>query len=279
MQSNAGFIYLVCEREFLSNGLDIYKIGMTENILKRMSQYPKGSQLLLALYTNDVKFHERFLIDKFCMDFKARVDIGREYFQGDVACMIQSICNYINSKRTFISLHSTNVPDVKKDNSIIIMEFVDESRDSFSLATLKSKDVYNSFIKWANNKDYLNFVTHLQFTKELKSSFGVVDKAHRFPSGVDKALIFPNLLPSDEDIEKTSLSIVEFVQEYIVKDKDCHFTLKQAKQVFVESKYFNGVIKTLKNDLIKCLQTPCIESKRINGYLKRYVFIGFKINK
>lgn len=76
-----GFIYLLCEREFA--GQDVYKIGMTENILKRMRQYPKSSQLLLALYTDDVNLHEKFLINKFGMDFKARPDIGREYFQGD----------------------------------------------------------------------------------------------------------------------------------------------------------------------------------------------------
>lgn len=267
-----GFIYLVCEREFVANGQDVYKIGMTENILKRMRQYPKGSRLLFTIYTDDVKIHEKFIINKFCIDFKARPDIGREYFQGNVCSMIDYICKYINSHAQVVE----TVHEAKKeaDASIVIMEYVDESRDILNQATLKSKELYASFLDWVDGKHLLNVITHHQFTKELKKSFGVVIKAHRFASGIDQAVVFPDLLPCVVD-DGVSYGVTDFVKDFITPDKNSHFTLKQAKEVYRESKYFNGNIQGLRKELVKVLGRPCIKQKKINGKNIKNVFEGY----
>lgn len=70
------------EREFLNKDEHIYKIGRTENIAKRVMQYPKGSRLVCAVYCDDEKKMETILKNKFCIEFKARSDIGSEYFEG-----------------------------------------------------------------------------------------------------------------------------------------------------------------------------------------------------
>ena len=57
--------------------------------------------------------------------------------------------------------------------------------------------------------------------------------------------------------------VFKFVQEFIVKDKDRSFTLKQAKDAFKNSEHFNNKIQTLKNDLQKLLKTVCEDSKRV----------------
>lgn len=72
-------------------------------------------------------------------------------------------------------------------------------------------------------------------------------------------------------------NVFKFVSEHIVKDKHCFFTLKQAKEAFKNSEYYNGKIQTLKNDLQKLLKVVCEESKRMNGKVERYVFCGYSL--
>lgn len=83
---------------------------------------------------------------------------------------------------------------------------------------------------------------------------------------------------SKEYIEEND-NVFKFVNENIVKKKDGYFTLKQAKEAFKDSEFFNGKLQTLKNDLIKCLKTPCIEQKWINSKNERYVFEGYSISQ
>lgn len=97
MEDLSGFIYILQLREFIKTKEEIYKIGMTKDISKRILQYPKGTQLHMALFTENVQVCERFLINKFRQDFKGRLDIGREYFEGDRTTMIETIYNYIQN--------------------------------------------------------------------------------------------------------------------------------------------------------------------------------------
>jgi hypothetical protein len=46
---NQGYLYVIHVREFLRNGEHIFKVGRTENIKRRMSQYPKGSKLIASI--------------------------------------------------------------------------------------------------------------------------------------------------------------------------------------------------------------------------------------
>lgn len=46
---NSAYLYIVYEREFIRLKQDVYKVGYTENIKQRMSQYPKGS-IAMAIF-------------------------------------------------------------------------------------------------------------------------------------------------------------------------------------------------------------------------------------
>lgn len=72
-------------------------------------------------------------------------------------------------------------------------------------------------------------------------------------------------------------NVFKFVSEFIVKDATAFFTLKEAKDAFKYSEYFNGKILTLKNDLQKVLKCVCIEGKKINKKCERNVFMGYKV--
>lgn len=71
-------------------------------------------------------------------------------------------------------------------------------------------------------------------------------------------------------------NVLNFVKESIVKDPKGFFTLKEAKERFKMSQYFNGKLTTLKNELQKVLKIECFDEKRIDGSKYRSVFIGYK---
>lgn len=122
-----------------------------------------------------------------------------------------------------------------------------------------------------------NFLYELRDTKEYKMEFLrlLLDNYNH-----DYQFEMPHCIASNskEYIEEND-NVLKFVQDRIVKVKDSFFTLKQAKEAFKQSEYFNNKIQTLKNDLIKCLKIPCIEQKRINGKKENYVFEGYKLEK
>lgn len=74
-------------------------------------------------------------------------------------------------------------------------------------------------------------------------------------------------------------NVAQFVEEFIVKsvEKDAHFTLKEAKELFSRQEYFNGRVGTLKTDLEKLLKVTCLDQKKIDGKNTRYVFMGYII--
>ena len=94
------YIYLLQEREFLNKDEDIYKIGKTKQPnLKRVSQYPIGSIVIIQYRCIDCTKIERELLKLFAETFTLRKDIGSEYFEGDSFQMSCDICRIIQDER------------------------------------------------------------------------------------------------------------------------------------------------------------------------------------
>lgn len=91
-------IYLLQEREFVNSGENIYKIGRTSNFKNRMSDYPKGSKLLHVKTTSNSTKDEEELLKIFNCMFINRTDIGKEYFQGNLKGLSDTIDNYFVHK-------------------------------------------------------------------------------------------------------------------------------------------------------------------------------------
>jgi hypothetical protein len=87
---NTSYLYLIQEREFLHAGTDVVKAGRTSNLLQRMSQYPKSSVALCAfpVADADAAVAEAALLGALRQRFKARRDVGLEYFEGSVPSMV-----------------------------------------------------------------------------------------------------------------------------------------------------------------------------------------------
>ena len=98
------YVYLLQEREFVTHDEPVYKIGRTAQLnFIRFNQYPKNSKSYFQSYCGNCQICEKLIIDLFSVKYIRRVDIGSEYFEGDVCSMIIDICtilsNYLTSSR------------------------------------------------------------------------------------------------------------------------------------------------------------------------------------
>lgn len=87
--SISNFIYLLQEREFLNTGENIYKIGITESLHNRMGHYPKGSKIFCVIPVSGDP--EALCLFNFRQKFVSRIDIGSEYFEGNLDLMIKEL--------------------------------------------------------------------------------------------------------------------------------------------------------------------------------------------
>lgn len=88
---NSGYIYVIREREFVNMNQNVYKIGRTDNFLRRFSQYPKNSEIIFVNKINNQCKIETKLIRKLKQKFKHRKDIGNEYFEAEKDALLDIV--------------------------------------------------------------------------------------------------------------------------------------------------------------------------------------------
>lgn len=83
MQAQSGNVYMLIEREFIQSKRYVYKVGKTSRPLgRRVAQYPKGSEVLISMWTPDITTTETIILQHFKRNFRHRPEYGREYFSG-----------------------------------------------------------------------------------------------------------------------------------------------------------------------------------------------------
>ena len=86
------YVYLIQEREFVQSEKPIFKIGKTIQLnFSRFKQYPKGSIMIHHSTCFNCNTCEREIIQLFKTNYKQRLDIGTEYFEGDYKSMLRDI--------------------------------------------------------------------------------------------------------------------------------------------------------------------------------------------
>lgn len=271
---SAGYIYILREREFITTGQNVYKIGMTKNVAQRMSKYPKDSELIYNHKIDNVQCVERYLINKFTEDFIPRKDIGSEYFQGNLKSMIATIYNYIMSNMPDEDTPTALQKAKLIDNSDIVIKYIDEFRSELRCATVKSDDVYAAFLKWATEKNYFHNVTNANFAKELKSLFGVKKEVVNNSEGVYFSLEFPNLMPYVRKKINNKESVEKFVKEYIIPDKNGYFNVERAESLYRKSIYYIG--GSIVHNLMEILGVTVVKKqigRRMMFVVEGYSFI------
>ena len=188
----SGYIYLLIEREFIKTHEPIYKIGETErDPNKRFIAYPKDSIVLFCIMVNRCLKTEKNLIKEFKLQFKQRLDIGLEYFEGSSTKMINTIIDYIiNNDLIYNSLnddtYSINdcVEGVKvTNNKKEGLSFTDvysknENIKSFLLEKIEKTKNNNDFLtvkqlyEHYNDWDPKSSIGKIEFGKQIENIFG-----------------------------------------------------------------------------------------------------------
>lgn len=141
-----------------------------------------------------------------------------------------------------------------------ISRFVDKSEvDVKEHKYARDPEVIQSF------KD--NVAMRMEFIRVL---FEAYDQGWEFPMS-------DAIKESSKDYLEDNDAVLKFAKQWIVKDPEGYFTLKEAKQKFMLCEYFNQRSKTLKNDLQKALGTVCHTQKWLDGANHPSVFMGFRI--
>lgn len=89
-------LYLIQVRECKTDNNEVYKIGRSKNLAKRIYQYPNGSIAYLIIECQDSKKHETELIKLFTSKYKLKRFYGNEYFIGNLDIMKQDIIKYVS---------------------------------------------------------------------------------------------------------------------------------------------------------------------------------------
>lgn len=77
-----GHVYLVVEREYRRVGVPcVVTVGKTVDIVRRMSEYPRGTRIVSTDWVKDMDGMEKTIIREFTATFPRRRDLGLEYFQ------------------------------------------------------------------------------------------------------------------------------------------------------------------------------------------------------
>ena len=130
-------VYLIKEREFLKTKENVIKIGKTKQSLnKRINQYPKGSELLLQITTDDCDNLENAIIKAFKDKYIHRKDIGNEYFEGDHEDMIETICFL---RKNFIKIN--NEEKIEIERKIKNIKKLKEEKDKLKEEEKKNKEL------------------------------------------------------------------------------------------------------------------------------------------
>lgn len=146
---NSYYIYIIQEREFIRIKEETYKVGITQDIIRRYSEYPKSSKLIYTRVcdTNFEKEILKFLKEKFIQ----KREYGTEYFEGDYNEIINCINKIIDEKQIKIlknDIIKSKTGNYRIENHYYICSFLNEQIKTCQKSILKPMDVYSEFKIW-----------------------------------------------------------------------------------------------------------------------------------
>lgn len=118
-----GYVYMT--KPAVIENMDICKIGRTGNPVQRLSQYGRGRFMHAVTYVSDQFECETAIKVMFAKCYKPRVDLGAEYFEGDIDEMMASYLHVVQEysieepePRAYIPRHGMNRTRFPKSASI-----------------------------------------------------------------------------------------------------------------------------------------------------------------
>ena len=150
-------IYLLKTREFIKTGESIFKVGKTtQDGTRRLSGYPRGSQIILFMECQNSHDLERRILIEFKKKYILRSDIGREYFEGNGDEMRDDIYDMVKQPH----INQDAVEYDEKDIAMIeSVEDSDGSEDKEDSDTSHEKRIvvttYEDYMKYSRIKEFI----------------------------------------------------------------------------------------------------------------------------
>jgi len=94
----SGYIFIVWPTDYQKNNECVYKIGSTKDIKLNMETFPKKSVLILNIHVKNMTCIHKHVSKQFKEDFKERLDVGKDFFEGNVGDMMKAITSYTQTK-------------------------------------------------------------------------------------------------------------------------------------------------------------------------------------
>lgn len=181
---------------------------------------------------------------------------------------------------------------------LVLLEFVDAQRERLDGNIVVAKELYDEALAYIEKNRIAVRFGFIFFINELQRSYNVTYRpavviggtlpCFHFPSLVvetPSAMSIPDrkthgtviigILPNTKVILSDMDRVAVFVKEFVNEDPWKFFTLKQAKEAYSKSKWFNGKVGYLKEELEKVLGATCYDQKKMGGHLFYSVFMGF----
>ena len=303
-----GHVYLVSEYDHtIMRYVSELKVGYSDDVTKRLKGYPRGSRLIYAMLCEDAPEAERQAITAFHEISIHRGDRGNEYFEidNDLACTtLGSIVQTVNAQvTTRKALEAGLDPKRPMEPILVLLEFVDAHRERLDGIIVVAKELYDEAIAFIEkNRIAVRFGFNF-FINELQRSYnvtykpavvigGTITPCFHFPRLIvdTSAMSIPDrenhsgtvitgILPNTKVIISDMDRVAGFAKEFIKEDPGKFFTLKQAKEAYIKSKWFNGKVGYLKEELERVLGSACYEQKKIGGHKLKNVFMGFTMEE
>lgn len=235
-------IYLIHIREFIITNKNIFKLGRSHNIDKRMGRYPKGSSIIAQLECCNSVQCEKDLLVIFKEKFVQQKYYGIEYFEGDKYDMMDVICNEV---KKFNNIEKEKVEAVKKIKEIEKLEIDRKKKEEEKVKASKNDIVLIISPKNADKTcpkcntifKYPSFLkTHLKESARCKINNDDIVKY--FDNVKNKINSNPIQNPNDIDIKQT-------------KCNDCGSSFTRNSSINLHNKISKcGKLKKLKLQLI-----------------------------
>lgn len=166
----AGYIYLTRTAAFRNNGETIYKLGKTMEYGGRFNGYDKFSELYVIYYVEDIDVIENILLQIFNRKYKNETAYGKEYFNGNVIDMLNTMKGMLD---VYGLIHKVNLINSLINNKLkrfIIYNSEEINNDVYKIIKdiMIDKNINIQINDVSNyNNFYTNFIINNKNIKEL----------------------------------------------------------------------------------------------------------------
>lgn len=120
-----GYLYIIQKAEHVGKCVDntsaqIFKVGRAFDVPDRLKQYPRGSQLIVALRVNNMLCAENTMINAFKCHLIHRQDFGNEYFECTEVCIVDL---FIDMSK-LLKGTARGIPRMKESPKVVALEEV-----------------------------------------------------------------------------------------------------------------------------------------------------------